>query len=636
MSAHRATLRARLRYTFDNIMSRGAIALIGWLALASLALVVTIAAIVLLLGIGPTRDDGTPLGFLDTLWYGLMRTLDAGTMGSDTGRWPFLLSMLTITLGGIFIVSTLIGVLTSGIDAKLTDLRKGRSFVVEAGHTVILGWSPQIFTIVAELALANANQRRPCVAILAEKDKVEMEDELRHRVGSTGKTRVVCRTGTPLEMSDLDIVNPDAARSIVIISPDGDDPDSQVIKTILALTNNPRRHSGQYHIVAEIRDPANREAAQLVGRGEAQFVLAGDLVARIAVQTSRQSGLADVYTELLSFAMDEIDFQEEPALVGHTFGEALLAFEDSAVIGLHTAGGVRLNPPMDTPIAPGDRIIAISEDDDTVRFSGLGPRPVDEPAIVDAPVRTPVPEHTLVLGWNGWTTAIVSHLDRYVAPGSIVTIGSRKLDAAETIAAECAGLQNLRVTCVACDTVSRKALEGLGVANYEHVIVLSSADTPNPQAADARTLITLLHLRDMAAQHGYRFSIVSEMRDVRNRALAEVDRADDFIVSDQLASLLLTQISENRDLAAVFDELFAPDGSEFYLKPAGDYVVTGRPVMFSTVVEAGRRRGEVAVGYRVRAQAGDATCHYGIVMNPDKSAQITFTPADCIIVLAEE
>ena len=55
-----------------------------------------------------------------------------------------------------------------------------------------------------------------------------------------------------------------------------------------------------------------------------QAVLTGDLIARVVAQTSRQSGLSVVYTELLNFGGDEIYFKEEPALVGRTFGESLL------------------------------------------------------------------------------------------------------------------------------------------------------------------------------------------------------------------------------------------------------------------------------------------------------------------------
>ena len=82
----------------------------------------------------------------------------------------------------------------------------------------------------------------------------------------------------------------------------------------------------------------------MAGRHEAELVLVGGLISRLIVQTSQQSGLSAVYTELLDFSGDEIYFHEEPALTGRTFGEALLMYEDSALIGVRTADGrVRLN-----------------------------------------------------------------------------------------------------------------------------------------------------------------------------------------------------------------------------------------------------------------------------------------------------
>src|SRR6185369_489840 len=123
--------------------------------------------------------------------------------------------------------------------------------------------------------------------------------------------------------------------------------------------------------------------------------------------------------------------------------------------------------------------------------------------------------------------------------------------------------------------------------------------------------------------------------DVRNRALAEVARADDFIVSDRLISLYLAQVAENKALAAVFEDLFHPVGSEIFLRPASDYVIEGSEVDFYTIVEAARRRYEVAIGYRVGAQANDARHGYGVVVNPPKSRRVTFAPDDRIIVLAE-
>jgi voltage-gated potassium channel Kch len=632
--AKQFTLAERLRYRFDDYMSRGTVALIG--GLAALSLVVVMLAGLVLAVAGITPDGGERLGFLEAVWASLMRTLDAGTMGGDTG-WGFRLVMLGVTFGGIFVISTLIGVLNNGIEAKLDELRKGRSVVVENGHTVILGWSPQVFAIVSELALANANQRRSAVAILAEKDKVEMEDEIRDRVGAAaGRTRVICRTGNPIEMSDLEIVNPHGARSIIILAPEGGEPDSRTIKTILALTNNPDRRREPYHIVAEIRDPKNLEVARMVGRDEVELLLVGELISRIAAQTCRQSGLSVVYTELLDFGGDEIYFQEEPRLAGQTFGEALLAYETSAVIGLRLPGGVQLKPPMGTRLQAGDQVIAISQDDDTVRLSGRADLGIDADAIRSAAPRQARPERTLILGWNRQAPTIINELDSYVAPGSQVLVAADDPDGKAAIARECGGVRNQSVAFYEADTTDRRTLDSLGVQDYDHVITLSYRDTLDPQEADARTLVTLLHLRDIAGKAGQRFSIVSEMLDIRNRQLAEVTRADDFIVSDRLISLMLSQISENKELAPVFADLFDPEGAELYLKPAGDYVQLGRPVNFYTVVEAARRRGEVAIGYRLQAQAGSAADSYGVKVNPDKAEKVAFAETDRVIVLADE
>jgi len=171
----RVTWRDRLRYRFDEFMGRGTIALIVGLFVISVLLIVIVAAIVWLTGFA--RDQ--QLDFADLLRYGLLRTLDPGTMGGDQGTAGFLLSMFTITLGGIFVISTLIGILNTGLEGKLAELRKGRSRVVEREHTVILGWSQQIHTVISEIVAANENQPRRSIVILADRDKVEMEDASR-------------------------------------------------------------------------------------------------------------------------------------------------------------------------------------------------------------------------------------------------------------------------------------------------------------------------------------------------------------------------------------------------------------------------------------------------------------------------
>ncbi len=622
--------RDRLRYRFDEFMGRGTIALIVGLFVISAALIVAVALVVFLTGVA-SRD----LDFPTLLRFGLLRTLDPGTMGGDEGSGGFLLSMFVITLGGIFVISTLIGILNTGLESKLAELRKGRSTVVEQGHTVILGWSQQIHTVISEIVAANENQPRRSIVILAERDKVEMEEEIRARVGGTGRTKLVCRSGSPMDVDDIRIASPSTARSIVILAPEGDEPDADVIKTILAITNDPGRRPEPYHVVAEIRDRSNLEVARMVGRDEVELILSEEVIARITAQTCRQSGLSVVYSELLDFSGDEIYLTEQPSLVGRAFGETLEMFADASVIGLLPAGGTpHLNPRSDTAIGPGDRLIVIAGDDDRINLGGEATT-VEEAWLREAPTRTAAPERTLVLGWNRRAPSIIRELDAYVAPGSETLVLASGSGVEGEIARLTPRLSAQRLAYRGGDATDRATLDSLAVETFDHIIVLCY-DSLDPSRADARTLITLLHLRDIAARLDRDFSIVSEMLDLRDRALAEVARADDFIVSDRLISLMIAQVAESKHLNAVFADLLDPDGSEIYLKPASDYVVLGQPVPFAAVIEAARRRGEVAFGYRIAAVAEVASAAYGVSVNPAKAALATFAAADRIVVLAQD
>ncbi|MEO6060686.1 MAG: hypothetical protein ABIQ99_01960, partial [Thermoflexales bacterium] len=218
--AQTPTLSQRIRYLFDNIMGRGPVALIGLLLVLTLALVLFIATVLVIGGVAP-GDAREPLHFIEALWLAMVRTLDAGTFGEDTG-WRFRLIMLIDTLGGVFIVAALIGVLSTGLESRLSEMRKGRSVVVEEGHTLILGWSPKIFTIISELAIANESARKPRVVVVAARDKVEMEDAIRERVPHTGKMKVICRTGNPIDPGEIQVGRPMSAKSIIVLAPEAD------------------------------------------------------------------------------------------------------------------------------------------------------------------------------------------------------------------------------------------------------------------------------------------------------------------------------------------------------------------------------------------------------------------------------
>ncbi|MDT0447677.1 CASTOR/POLLUX-related putative ion channel [Streptomyces hesseae] len=618
--------RERLRYWFDSTMDRGTPALIGWLAMASLALIGVTTVLVVTFTDEDTEANG---GWAGVAWMSMLRTLDPGTMGGDTGGWAFLALMLMVTIGGIFIVSTLIGVLTTGLDHRIQQLRKGHSPIIESGHTVVLGWSEQVFTVVEELAEANQSQRRSCVVILADRDKVDMEEQIRLRVPDTRRTQVICRSGNPLKQADLELVSPDTAQAVVVLPSFSRDSDTRVIKVLLVLNNRPWAKK-RPPLIAAVQDEGNLAAARLAAGPSGLVVDADDLAVRLTVQSHRQAGLSTVCNELLSFYGNEIYIAREPALTGVSYGDALHRYALGVPIGVARADGrILLNPAMDTLIGAEDDIILVAWDDEYIRLADEPP-PIVEAAIARGTGRPPAPDRTLLIGWNSRAAKIIELLDRFARPDSTLDVASPACPAGfDDLVPE-----RLRLGHRRCEPTNRRSLEALSPGGYQHILVLSD-ETVDPEEADNQTLVTLLHLRDIEVGLGDPYSIVSEMNNDSNREVAQVTKADDFIVSNKLICLLLTQLAENQRLYRVLRILLDPAGSEIYLKPADHYLVPGAEATFATAVEAARRRGETAIGYRL-GRDRDTAPSYGVRLNPSRTEPLTLREGDQIVVLAEE
>jgi len=629
------TLGEYVRYRFDSIFAKGTSALIAVLALFSLAIVAASAFILSFFHI--TQEDGASLSFIDAAWQSLMRAMDSGSVAGDSG-WTFRAVMFLVTLGGIFILSALVGILTTALDSKLTELRKGRSKVLESKHTVILGWSGSIYTILEELISANANKTKNSIVILSEQDKSFMEDSLKERLPKQKRTKIICRSGSTLSVDDLELVNLCEAKSTIILSEKGENPDAKVIKTLLAVTKKLPKAVKEVRIVAELKNAKNHEPAQIASQGLAEFVISGTTIARVMAQTCRQSGLSLVYNELLAFEGDEIYFETVDSLSGLPFGEILNRFDEASIIGMvDKENKVRLNPPMNTVYESGMKLVAIAEDDDKVIPNAKNSIELVFEAITKKnPNVSNKPEVTLILGFNANTIQIAKELDYYVSEGSTLIIAGDAPSIKMKEQVNALKLKNQTLTYMHLDMTDRESLDLLPFHKIDHALVMCENMNIESEEADSRTLISLLHLRDIAMKHGYVYSITSEILDVRNRSLASIAEADDFIVSERLVSLLVAQVAENKALNAVFKDLFDSDGAEVYLKKASDFVRLGLSVNYATVLESAREKDAIAIGFKLNRFSHDEEKNWGVVVNPSKTDEMVFLEDDYIIVISND
>ena len=644
------TTTERLRYRLDNFLAKGSGALFLSLVIAFLGAIVTMAVIRYALNLA--TPEGAP--DLDRqLWVIFLQLTDPGNMAQDNDT-PTIFKVSAVLAGmtGVVIFSALIAFLTTALDQAIGHLRRGHSRVLESGHTLILGWSPRVVEILNELIIANESEEDAVVVVLADEDKEAMDEHLRTHFKDRRTTRVVTRSGSTASLPNLAHVSVNQARSAIVLANCAPEvtkerklvSDAHVVKSSLALRAKVGANS-KINIVAEIFDQRNRPIIESMATGRAAVVDAEEILAKIIVQTSRTSGLALVYSELLSFAGCEMYFHRA-AWKGATFGEIQLRFHDGVPIGMRKADGTLLiRPSPDTKINNDDEILIVAQDDSSIRLESA--------PVVKAKAYTPPDtrieqrkERMLIIGWGSKAPTIISEYADYVLAGSCVDVMFQAPPAfvRDQIARLDAELDNLNVRHVDKLPLDSGDLASVDPFSYDTILILQQSVEGDLDAerADAESIVVLLHLRKLAAEHeaeeDHDTKIITEVLDSANQELVAEAGVNDFVISNRLVSMFFAQLSEEPRLQQVYDDLFAEEGSEIYVKPASLYFdkLPVECTFGELMLVAQKRDGEVCIGYKCKADERNAEKRYGVRLVPPKDTKLKLSKNDALVVVAAD
>ncbi|XP_038877877.1 ion channel CASTOR-like isoform X1 [Benincasa hispida] len=626
-------------------------------------LALLIATLLLIMIGGLALFGVTDDSLVDCLWLSWTYVADSGNHANSEGIGPRLVSV-SVSFGGMLIFAMMLGLVSDSISEKFDSLRKGRSEVVEKNHTLILGWSDKLGSLLNQISIANESLGGGTVVVMAERDKEEMELEIAKMEFDFKGTSVICRSGSPLILADLKKVSVSKARAIIVIAEDGnaDQSDARALRTVLSLTGVKEGLGG--HIVVELSDLDNEVLVKLVGGELVETVVAHDVIGRLMIQCARQPGLAQIWEDILGFENCEFYIKRWPQLDGMHFEDILISFPDAIPCGIKVAsrgGKIVLNPEDSYILEEGDEVLVIAEDDDTYTPAAL-------PTVWrgSLPKKFLVPksaERILLCGWRRDMEDMIMVLDAFLAPGSELWMFNdvpenerekKLVDGGLDISR----LENISLVDREGNAVIRRHLESLPLESFDSILILADESVEDSAIqADSRSLATLLLIRDIQAKrmpvrdaktiaHRGSFSqgswigemqqasdksvIISEILDPRTKNLLSMSKISDYVLSNELVSMALAMVAEDRQINDVLEELFAEEGNELHIRQADLYLREGEELSFYEVLLRARQRREIVIGYRL------ANAEKAVINPPAKNEQRKWSKGDVFVVIAEK
>lgn len=661
---NRRSIGKLIHYYFDLWLSKGTVSM-GILLFAITGVVMLLLSVLIIIFCASSG-----LGFHQALWQVLNHTLDPGVLSGDDGAAVFLFIMLLATLCGVFFTALLIGVVNDGISSRMNELSKGLEPVIEKDHVVILGFNESTFIIISELIEAYENQhgKRNAIVVMDNYDKQEMEEKIRIEFPDTGNVNIVCRSGETYKRTDLERCAILTSKSIIIAL----EQDFDTIKTIIACTQmlNESKDSKSF-VTAVINQKKHEYAARIAGNDEIrsahsfsvgndrlELLMLENTIAKIMTHTSRQRGLSKVFIEIFNYSGNEIYIVRNEGmykdvfgkLCGKTIREINRSIHNAIAIGvIDQQGKVIIDDPNKVVLRNDCKLIVIEEDDNNIIVGDKMPEISYDPPVKkyeDKPVTI------LIMECNSKLPSVLEEMNNYLSPGSLIQLVAfpEALDAA----VDDRFLENLTKQGGGASITINKYIKNRDeipdIYNYYNLerlideirpdfILTMSSGIEDHKEADTIALNLLLfckHYKDLHPEAD--FGVTCEMRNIEDQHLADALMPSDFVVSRNIAALMMSQIAENRELKDVFETLLVSEGYEIYIKPAEYFLdIKGEMnVDLFSLSEAVAEKGEILIGYKLDAM-GDAEP----VLAPDKmrngeNVTVTLREGDQLIVLAED
>lgn len=558
--------------------------------------------------------------FFDTIWDVTTWVLDPGTFSGNIGFTSRIIS-LVITLLGVLLMSTLIGILSAGLTDKMIELRNYGTPITNKNYTLILGWNYRVYNIINELIVAYDGISNHSVIILSEESKVEKDQSINRTIKIPKNFNIQSRQFDPFIFSSYSILDIKYAKSIVITQNNKND--FILLKTLLMLE---KVLDNRYNIpiVFEVDSKTSTSIISPILKSNHYLIDKSRIFILAISQTTLQKGLSTVYEEIFSFRGSEIYFKPANNFVDLEIQNAIINIYNASIIGIYRNKKTYINPDKNFIIENGDELICIMEDDSDLKVKNLHSNLKLKPNFKLENLLEFNFDSLLIIGWNQMGFSIVEELTKYISKKTHISIYTDNNINDD--------LKSLNPSLINFLIVDKKVYgnETLGEIDFNKFskILLLSDDRYNDEEADTITISTLLTIKNSIKQLLEPPKITIQIKIDKNKELIQEDDLLEFVVSDSLIGGIMSQVSENPKVYDTINELLNEWGNEIYFLDLNKLAEDIFPLSIIDAFKICNNLNSSMIGYKISATQD-------IVINPMKTNDFKLSINDQLILIGD-
>ena len=323
-----------LKYHFDRSLEKSFLSLVFFLFLVStIGIVILSLVFYVLFLLNIVTVEGK---FLTFLWSTFGYFIDVGTIAAegyyDNSSWDKLLKIF-ITIFGVIIFSTFIGIISQAISDRVELLRSGNGPLYEKNHIVIFNFTRKLIPLLQELFQAfEDNNYKTSIVIVSDLLPRDAQNRVESYLDIPKKINLIFRTGYAWQKKIPNIVNLNEANQLIILKPDIneefnniEDCDIEVGKCITTLLESNQFNRTKTNVICEfftkqkselyrfyvsdiLQEDRNINFAQ--SQNKILFIEVEDCRANLISQAVNTPDILEIYDEIFSYTGSEIYFIE--------------------------------------------------------------------------------------------------------------------------------------------------------------------------------------------------------------------------------------------------------------------------------------------------------------------------------------